>query len=77
LPQSPLGKAVNYALAEWIALNRYLDDGRLEIDNNLTENVMLSSALRFLCRDARNAEKRGRKSGITPIWRRICDASSA
>jgi hypothetical protein len=25
LPQSPLGKAVHYALAEWEPLNRYLD----------------------------------------------------
>jgi transposase len=45
LPQSPLGKAVNYALAEWIALNRYLDDGRLEIDNNLTENALRPSCI--------------------------------
>jgi hypothetical protein len=34
LPQSPLGKAIHYALAEWEALNRFLQDGRLEIDNN-------------------------------------------
>jgi hypothetical protein len=38
LPQSPLGKAVTYALGEWNALNSYLQDGRVEIDNNLTEN---------------------------------------
>jgi transposase len=75
LPQSPLGKAISYGLAEWDALNRYLEDGRLEIDNNLTENVMPSSALRFLCREARNAEERAWKSWITSIWRRICDAS--
>ena len=37
LPQSPLGKAVRYALAEWDALNRYLEGGWLEIDNNLTK----------------------------------------
>lgn len=45
LPQSPLGKAVNYALAEWEALNRYLQDGRLEIDNNLTENALRPSCV--------------------------------
>lgn len=45
LPQSPLGKAVRYALAEWEPLNRYLADGRLEIDNNLTENAIRPSAV--------------------------------
>lgn len=45
LPQSPLGKAVRYVLAEWPALTRYLEDGRLEIDNNLTENAIRPSAV--------------------------------
>lgn len=45
LPQSPLGKAARYCLAEWAALNRYLSDGRLEIDNNLTENAIRPSAV--------------------------------
>ena len=45
LPQSPLGKAVKYALAEGEPLNRYLEDGRLEIDNNLTENAIRPSAI--------------------------------
>lgn len=45
LPQSPLGKAIKYALAEWPALNSYLKDGRLEIDNNLTENAIRPSAV--------------------------------
>ena len=37
LPQSPLGKAMFYCLDRWPGLTRFLDDGRLEIDNNLTE----------------------------------------
>jgi transposase len=45
LPQSPLGKAVSYCRNEWQALNRYLSDGRLEIDNNLTENAIRPSAV--------------------------------
>jgi transposase len=45
LPQSPLGKAIKYALAEWEPLNCYLRDGRLEIDNNLTENAIRPSAV--------------------------------
>lgn len=37
LPKSLLGKAVHYLLTHWSALTRYLEDGRLEIDNNRTE----------------------------------------
>jgi hypothetical protein len=35
LPQSSLGKAVNYFLNEYTAVVGYLRDGRFEIDNNL------------------------------------------
>jgi len=37
LPKSPLGLAMSYCLNRWRGLTRFLDDGRLEIDNNLTE----------------------------------------
>ena len=37
LPQSPLGKAFAYVIRHWHGLIRFLDDGRLEFDNNLTE----------------------------------------
>jgi len=45
LPQSPMGKAIRYALNEWEPLTRYVQDGRLEIDNNLTENAIRPSAI--------------------------------
>lgn len=45
LPESPMGKAVRYALAEWHSWQRYLEDGHLEIDNNLTENAIRPSAV--------------------------------
>lgn len=45
LPQSPLGKAIRYTLAEWEPLTRYLEDGRLELDNNLTENAIRPTAV--------------------------------
>lgn len=38
LPQSSLGKAVNYFLKEYTALVGYLRDGRFEMDNHLVEN---------------------------------------
>jgi len=36
--QSKIGKAIRYALNHWTALTRYLQDGRIEIDNNAVEN---------------------------------------
>ena len=37
LPQSPLGKAIQYCLNHWSGLTRYLEDGRLSFDNNAME----------------------------------------
>jgi transposase len=37
LPQSALGKAVNYALNQWKYLENYLLDGRCELSNNRAE----------------------------------------
>ena len=37
LPQPPLGKALKYCMNRRQGLMRFLEDGRLEIDNNLTE----------------------------------------
>jgi transposase len=39
-PTSATGKALYYLHNEWPKLVRYLDDGRLEIDNNLAENAI-------------------------------------
>ncbi|MGA2076374.1 MAG: transposase [Terriglobia bacterium] len=44
LPQSTLGKALNYFLNEYDALTGYLRDGRFEIDNNLVENAIRPTA---------------------------------
>ena len=45
LPKSPMGDAINYTLRQWDTLVRYLDDGRLEIDNNRVERQMRSVAV--------------------------------
>jgi transposase len=45
LPGSLIGKAVNHALKRWNALQVYLTDGRMEIDNNLVENAIRPIAL--------------------------------
>jgi transposase len=39
-PTSATGKALNYLYREWDKLIHYLDDGRLEIDNNGAENAI-------------------------------------
>jgi len=36
-PKSPLGKAFTYAQSEWVRMERYLEDGRIKIDNNAAE----------------------------------------
>lgn len=45
LPKSPLGQAVGYALNHWEALGRYLEQGYLAIDNNLSERTLRAIAL--------------------------------
>ena len=45
LPKSPLGQAVGYALNQWPALNVYLTDGDLRIDNNAAENALRGTAI--------------------------------
>src|SRR2546430_11306781 len=45
LPKSPAGIAVRYALNQWNALTRFLEDGELEIDNGATERANRDIAL--------------------------------
>ena len=45
LPKSPEGRAVRYALKNWTALNRYSEDGDLEIDNTGTERSIRGVAV--------------------------------
>lgn len=40
LPKSKLGKAISYAVNQWPNLENYLDDGRVEICNNVVENAI-------------------------------------
>lgn len=45
LPKSLLGQAIDYALAQWHTLGVYLDDGRVDIDNNRVENAIRPTAV--------------------------------
>ncbi len=40
-----MGEAIGYTLNQWDALNVYLTDGRLSIDNNVAENALRRVAL--------------------------------
>jgi transposase len=66
LPQGLLGQAIDYTLKRWSALIQFVEDGNLEIDNNLIENVIQSFGLHSLCRGTDNAEKR--------LWRASDDS---
>jgi transposase len=44
-PSSELAKATGYLLNQWTALNQFVEDGRLSLDNNLTEQQMRDIAL--------------------------------
>jgi len=44
-PQSALGKALSYATHQWPFWKNYLQDGRIEIDNNGIENAIRPFAL--------------------------------
>jgi transposase len=45
LPKSALAQAVTYAVNQWQALCRYTEDGRLTIDNNVSERRLRDQAI--------------------------------
>ena len=45
LPKSAMGQAISYALGRWKYMERYLENGEVEIDNNLVENAIRPVAL--------------------------------
>ena len=45
LPKSAIGKAIGYSLERWERLSAYVNDGRLNIDNNPVENSIRPVAL--------------------------------
>ena len=45
LPRSAMGRAIDYTLTLWPMLTVYLEDGRIEIDNNPVENAIRPTAI--------------------------------
>ncbi|WP_426757397.1 IS66 family transposase [Myxococcus sp. Y35] len=44
-PKSPLGQAISYAMKQWEALTRFVEDVRLPLDNNASERALRKAAL--------------------------------
>lgn len=60
-PSSPIGKAIAYALNRWPNMQVILEDGRVEIDNNLVENAIRPIAIgrkNYLFAGSHDAAKR-------------------
>jgi len=69
LPQSLLGRAINYAQDLWTELNRYVEDGLVEIDNNSVENSIRPSALGKRTGSSSAARNPARIApSFTPFW---------
>ena len=64
-PKSATAEAIRYALSRWRALTRYVDDGLLEIDNNVAE-----WALRAVAIGRKNYLFMGADSGGQRVWHR-------
>ena len=45
LPKGPLGEAIRYAINQWPALTRFLNDARIPVDNNRAESALRVVAL--------------------------------
>ena len=80
-PKSSLAGAFRYALAHWGALTRYLEDGRLEIDNNLAENALRPVAMKRSLYAPYSSvwKQRGLRFRFRPTWatpaiQQSCDA---
>jgi hypothetical protein len=43
--KSKLGEAIRYALTRWDGLSRFIDDGRIDLDNNTVERSIRPLAL--------------------------------
>ena len=80
LPSTAMAKAIDYTLSNWEALGVYLDNGSVEIDDNLVENAIRPTAIgkkNFLFFGEAGAGERGailytivencRRHGIDPF----------
>ena len=72
LPKSPSGAAVRYALRQWEALTRFLEDGELEIDNGATERASRDIAVGRGNRTFFGSDRRGRTAAVLRTFVASC-----
>lgn len=53
-PRIGLAEAIRYALARWPALCRFIEDGRIELDNNPVERARHVSCSSYLAAVSEN-----------------------
>jgi|GEM_PF-5039629 len=75
LPKSSTGKAVRYLLNNWKALNVFTTDGRLTIDNNLSERTVRALAIGRKNWQFIGSEAAGYRMAVRR--QRICDSTSS
>jgi transposase len=64
-PAGPLAEAIRYALARWLAFTRFLDDGRIELDNNPVERAIRPIAMHeSLCTPSSSVCKHWNRVGV-------------
>ncbi len=73
LPKSEASQAVAYALKNWTALTRYLEDGDLSIDNNHTERSLRGIAVGRKQLDLRRKRSRRQNDGGTAEPKASCE----
>ncbi len=64
--KTAMGRAFNYTLARWDALSCFALDGRLSIDNNLSERLLPGVPIpkRISCSSVATVEATGQQSSI-------------
>ena len=73
LPKSPLGEAAKYARNQWTALNRFVENGMLELDNNIAENALRPIALGRKNYLFMGSDEGGRRAAILYTLIRTCE----
>ena len=72
LPKSPIGQSIAYAMNNWAALCRYLEDGDLAIDNNLAERTLRPLAVGRKNWLFAGSDRGGRTAAILTSFTQTC-----
>ena len=77
LPKSRMGNAIEYMYTLLPRLSRYVNDGRIEIDDNRIENAIRSLALgRIICSEATTLRIQGCHRVLSDSHLQVCRSRS-